>query len=78
VAPGAADPAGVTVCPHCGAYIAAGMSTVHETFHGSVAGSPGSYARHDIEVTEPATGAPRPAGDYARHDVQITEPVDPA
>ena len=54
------------------------MNSVHETFHGSVAQPPGSYARHDIEVTEPAADVPRPAADYARHDVQVTASTGPA
>jgi hypothetical protein len=47
------------------------MHSLHETFHGRVAQPPGSYARHDIEVTD--AGAPRPPADYARHDVQVTD-----
>jgi hypothetical protein len=59
------------VCPQCGAYVASALLARHDTFHTSVA-QPGGFARHDIEVTEPATGATRPEVGYARHDVGIT------
>lgn len=72
VVAGPTDLGGATVCEQCGVYIAADMRAVHDTFHGSVAQPPGGYARHDIEVTEPATGVTRPAGGYALRDVDTT------
>lgn len=66
---------GAAVCERCGGYIAAGMRTVHDTFHDRVAQPTGSYARHDIQITEPAAGAARPNGGYALRDVDTTTPV---
>lgn len=66
---------GAAVCEQCGAYIAADMRTVHATFHDRVAQPTGSYARHDIEITEPAADVMRSDRGYARRDVETTTPV---
>jgi len=72
---GPTESGGAAVCEQCGAYIAAGMRTVHDTFHDRVDQPTGSYARHDIEVTEPAAGVNRPSRGYALRDVETTTPV---
>ena len=69
---GPAHLGGPTVCEQCGAYVASALLARHDSFHESVA-APGGFARHDIEVTEPATGVIRPAAGYARHDVDIND-----
>ena len=75
-----ADIGAATVCAQCGAYVARDMLDLHDTFHASVARPPGSYARHDVEVTEPATGMIRPPVDDTRHDADVAEraPSTPA
>ena len=65
----------VVVCDQCGAHVAADRRTVHDTFHDRVAQPTGGYARHDIQITEPAAGAARPNGGYALRDVDTTTPV---
>lgn len=51
--PAGGEPRGPAGCGLCGALIAPDMHALHEEFHRSVGRSPGGFARHDIEVTEP-------------------------